>query len=211
MKADPFNEVVTSKEELRALLGAPGELAINKVISYLDKHCLDFIAKAPLLFLATSDAQGNCDVSPRGDQPGFVLVLDDKRLVIPERPGNKRFDSLGNILENPRVGLLFIIPGLEETLRINGRASIIKDKNLLQRLEAHGKPPLVGVGVAVDECFIHCAKSFKRANLWEPATWLGKEQLPKAATMLADHARQLALTEDQIARTLKESYENRLY
>lgn len=125
-----FN-TIKSEEELRAILGYPSELVKNKAIDALDEHCRQFIAKSPLLIMATSDAEGLCDVSPRGDAPGFVLVLDDNHLVIPERPGNRRMDSLRNILSNPNAGLIFLIPGLEETLRVNGRAYIVRDEELL--------------------------------------------------------------------------------
>jgi PPOX class probable FMN-dependent enzyme len=211
MKNDKFDEAITSKEELRALLGVPSELVNNKVIPTIDRHCQKFISMSPLVLVGTSNSFGCCDVSPRGDTAGFVLVLDDKRLVIPERPGNKRFDTLCNIIDNPNVGLIFIIPGLEETLRINGKAKIIKDRFVMERLESHGKLPAVGIGVEVEECFIHCAKAFKRAHLWDPAFWPGKDVLPRASVILAEHAKKLKLTEEQVSIALQNSYENRLY
>ncbi|WP_247232578.1 MSMEG_1061 family FMN-dependent PPOX-type flavoprotein [Telluribacter sp. SYSU D00476] len=211
MKADKFEDVIASREELHSLLGVPSETVRNKVIHFIDKHCQEFISKSPMLFVATSDSSGHCDVSPRGDKAGFVLVLDEKRLVIPERPGNKRFDTLGNIIDNPQVGLIFIIPGLEETLRINGRAKVIKDKGIMELLESNGNIPTVGIGIDVEECYIHCAKSFKRSLLWDPFNWLEKDLLPKPASILAAHIKDPKLTEAQIAMGLKESYEKRLY
>ncbi|GGD81139.1 pyridoxamine 5'-phosphate oxidase family protein [Paenibacillus nasutitermitis] len=211
MKHHVFNQVVESEEELRSLYGYPGELVNNKTIAFMDHHCREFIAKSPLLFMATSDSSGACDVSPRGDAEGFVYVLDDKHLVIPERPGNRRFDSLRNLMENPQVGLIFIIPGLEETLRINGQASIVKDQEIMKHMEAHGKVPMIGIGVEVEECFIHCAKAFKRSHLWESDYWPAKEALPKPAAILAEHTKKLGVSEDEISLALKESYEKRLY
>jgi len=206
-----FQHIIDSEQQLRELCGYPNEVVQNKSITAIDHHCRDFIARSPLIFVATSDSSGNCDVSPRGDAEGFVLVVDDKHLVIPERPGNRRFDSLRNLISNPRVGLIFIIPGLEETLRINGRASIIKDPLLLNQMEAHGKTPILGIGVEVEECYIHCAKAFKRSHLWDNQYWPPKENLPKPAAIIAEHAKQLGVSVDEVAKGLKESYEKRLY
>lgn len=211
MKHNVFKQVVESEEELRSLFGYPSELVNNKIITFIDHHCRDYIAKSPMMFIATSDSLGSCDVSPRGDSEGFVHILDDKHLVIPERPGNRRFDSLKNIIENPRVGLIFIIPGLEETLRVNGYASIVKDEEILKPMEAHGKVPVLGIGVEVEECFIHCAKAFKRSHLWDSDYWPAKASLPKPSVILADHTRKLGISQEDIAKSLKESYEQRLY
>ncbi|GAB6988781.1 pyridoxamine 5'-phosphate oxidase family protein [Paenibacillus pini] len=211
MTREIFNDVIRSEEELRALFSAPSELVNNKLIQYLDKHCRDFISKAPLIFIATSDSSGHCDVSPRGDEAGFVLVLDDKHLVIPERPGNRRFDSLRNIVENPQIGLIFIIPGLEETLRINGHACIIKDKEIMTMMDTQGKTPVIGIAVEVEECFIHCAKAFKRSHLWNEQYWPLKESLPRAALIISEHANKLGKSEEEVASSLQESYEKRLY
>ncbi|EJF09185.1 MULTISPECIES: pyridoxamine 5'-phosphate oxidase family protein [Pontibacter] len=209
--SNQFSEIISTVEDLQALLGTPSDLVNNKSIDYLDSHCRDFISKASMLFVSTSDAAGNCDVSPRGDAAGFVLALDEKRLVIPERPGNKRCDTLRNILENPKVGLIFIIPGLEETLRVNGKACIIKDEIILTQLAAQGKVPVVGIGVEVEECYIHCAKAFKRSSLWQPEQWPAQETLPRPAAILADHIKKPDYSEEHIKTVLKESYEKRLY
>lgn len=211
MNSKPFKEVIDSEEELRSMYGNPSELVNNKTITFIDHHCRDYIAKSPLLFMATSDWMGNCDVSPRGDAAGFVYVLDDNHLVIPERPGNRRFDSLRNIISNPQVGLIFIIPGLEETLRINGQAKIIKDTEIMAQMEAHGKLPKLGIAVEVEECYMHCAKAFKRSHLWDQTYWPLKEQLPKPAAIIAEHAKKLGLNQDDVSKSLKDSYENRLY
>ena len=161
--------------------------------------------------ISTSDNLGFCDVSPRGDMPGFVRVLDNKHLIIPERPGNKRIDSMRNILLNPKVGLLFFIPGLGETLRVNGKACLVKDDELLEKMAVKGQKPIVGIGVEVEECFIHCAKAFKRSKLWEPSSWANKETLPSAAKILFEHAKIPNSSVDIIAERLQESYTKRLY
>jgi len=207
----PFRDAITSEEELRTLVGKPSELAIRKEIAYLDAHCRAFIARSPFVLIATSGASGRADVSPKGDPPGFVQVLDEHRLVIPDRPGNRRLDGMRNLLENPHVGLLFLIPGLEETLRINGRAWIIRDEEVLARCAVMGKRPTLGLAVYAEECFIHCAKAFKRAQLWQPDQWPDRAGLASPAEMLVDHARPKDMTVPQMDRHLQESYSKNLY
>lgn len=206
-----FDHVVSSEAELRELLGSPAGIAVHKVVQRLDAHCREFIARSPLLLLATASASGECDVSPRGDAPGFVRVLDERRLVIPERMGNRRVDSLLNILANPRAGLLFLIPGLRETLRINGRASVLRDPSLLREMEANGKVPQVAIGVEVEECYLHCGKALIRSRLWDPGSWPEAGSLPSPARIFADHAGALCLSSDEVEERLKESYTKRLY
>ncbi|MEF3308405.1 pyridoxamine 5'-phosphate oxidase family protein [Paenibacillus sp. GYB004] len=204
-----YTRIVSSEEELRSIIGFPSELVDRKVIASIDSHCRDFISRSPFLVLSTSDASGCCDVSPRGDAPGFVQVLDDKRLIIPERPGNRRIDSMRNLLSNPRAGLIFFIPGMGETLRINGRACIIRDEDLLEPMAVNGKRPLLGIAVEAEECFLHCAKAMKRSRLWEPESWSGL--LPSASKILADHAKLPGVTAAQIEERLREGYAQRLY
>lgn len=206
-----YKKVINTTDELSGFFGSPSELVRNKVINYLDSHCLDFISRSPFLVISTSDRYGNCDVSPRGDYPGFVKVIDEKRFLIPERPGNKRMDSLYNILSNPHAGLLFLIPGLEETLRINGKASLIQDEDLLAEMSVKGRQPLVAIAIEVEECFIHCAKAFKRSELWQPSSWPPAASLPSAAKILSSHAKTANLTIDEVEARLKESYTERLY
>jgi uncharacterized protein len=206
-----FKNAITTIEELRALVGSPTEFAQRKVVNSLDKHIRHFIELSPFLVMSTSNKNGNCDVSPRGDAPGFVMVLNEKQLVIPERPGNKRVDSMINIIENPQVGLLFFIPGLGETLRVNGKACLIQDEGLLEKMAVNGKKPLVAIGVDVEECFIHCAKAFIRSGLWNSEGWAKKETLPRAAKILADHYQIEGTTESDVEKRLQEGYKERLY
>ncbi|WP_226579677.1 pyridoxamine 5'-phosphate oxidase family protein [Halobacillus litoralis] len=203
--------IVKDEEELRKIIGHPSELVNNKVINDLDQNCVTFIQQSPFLTLATSDQNGCTDVSPRGDYPGFVHVLDQNHIIIPERPGNKRLDSLTNILTNSGVGIIFFIPGMGETLRINGNASIVTDEELLEPMSFRGNMPLVGIVVEVKECFIHCAKALKRSKLWEPSSWKRKEELPSAAKMIAEHAGLPNLNEEQVEKRLQKSYKDRLY
>ncbi|WP_223588889.1 pyridoxamine 5'-phosphate oxidase family protein [Neobacillus bataviensis] len=202
---------IKTEDELRSLIGEPSELVRKKVISHLDDHCKDFISRSPFLVISTSDASGYCDVSPRGDMPGFVLVLDEKHIIIPERPGNKKIDTMRNILSNPKAGLLFLIPGLGETLRVNGKASLVKDDILLDRMAHRGKKPLVGICIEVEECFIHCAKAMKRSGIWEPETWSDKDSLPNAAKILLDHTKLPDMTEKDLDKLLQEDYLTELY
>jgi len=169
MADDPHR--ITTVEQLRALTGELNPVTPMKIGAALDESGRAFIARSPFLVLATADAAGRADVSPKGDQPGFVAVEDAGTLLIPDRSGNRLVFSLQNILENPHVGVLFLVPGTGETLRVNGRASLTRDPVILARLAARGKPALLAIRVEIEECFFHCAKAFLRASLWQPATW----------------------------------------
>ncbi len=207
-------EIISSKEEFeefRLFIGKPSERAANKVISFIDQHCRSFISMSPFMTLATSNSEGKCDVSPRGDFPGFVSVLDEHHLFIPERPGNRRMDSAENIITNPNIGLIFFIPGLGETLRINGKAYISRDPELLEKNSVNGRAPLFGILVEVEECYIHCAKAFIRSKLWDPDSWVAEENLPAVPQMLLEHSKTPNVTADQVAKELMEGYKNRLY
>lgn len=179
---------IDSEQELRALHAAPSELVKRKCVDRLDRHCRDFIALSPFLVLGTADAKGQADVSPRGDPPGFVKVLDDKTLLIPERPGNNLLDSLSNIVANPEVGLLFLIPGFDETLRVNGTAALAREPEALAALAVDGKAPKLAIRVTVREAYLHCARSFRRAKLWDPAARVPRDRLPSLARMVMDMA-----------------------
>jgi PPOX class probable FMN-dependent enzyme len=206
MVARTFSQVITSLDQLLEVIPEPNELAIRKQISVLDEHCRSFIARSPFLFLATSNAQGDCDVSPKGDAPGFVQVLDDRTLVIPDRPGNNRLDSLENILENPHAAALFIIPGADWTLRVNGRAAIIRDPDILERSAVTGKRPALGVGIEVEEAFLHCPKCILRSDLWDITTWQHKDDLP-FAQIARDHVKLENVPIEVVQRALDKAHE----
>ena len=185
---DRRDACIRSEDELRALHAPTSDLVKKKCVDRLDKHCRDFIALSPFLVLGTADAEGHADVSPRGDPPGFVKVLDDKTLLIPDRPGNNLLDSLSNIVANPEVGLLFLIPGFDETLRVNGSAALVRDPALLAPLAVEGKAVKVAIRVSVREVYLHCARSFRRARLWDPAARVPRKTLPSLATMVMEMA-----------------------
>jgi PPOX class probable FMN-dependent enzyme len=184
-----FTDVVRSEEDLRAVLGYPAPRAVNKEIHALDAHCRALIASSPFVLVASCNAQGAVDVSPKGDPAGFVHVLDDHTLAIPDRPGNRRADTFVNLLENPGVGLIFLIPGKLETLRVNGRGMIVRDAQLLERMAVGGKPPRLALVVTVEQAFIHCAKCMLRSGLWQPDSWPALDSLPSQAQCLVDHAK----------------------
>ncbi len=206
-----FTDCVTSEEALRALVGEPRELVIKKQLPALDRHCRAFIALSPFVLVGTANGRGECDVSPRGDAPGFVLVLDDHTLVIPDRPGNRRIDSLRNIVAHGAVGLLFMIPGVGETLRINGQACIVRDADILARLEAGGKTPDLAIAVEIAEAFLQCPKALKRSRLWDAATWPERGALPSLAQMLHDQVPMPDVTVESLDAAFEESYRERLY
>jgi hypothetical protein len=161
--------------------------------------------------VGTFDANGACDVSPRGDAPGFVAVLDEKTLAIPERLGNRRLDSLLNVLETGAVGLLFLVPGFEETLRVNGRALVVRDADVLERTAVRGKPPAVAIGVEVEECFLHCAKAFKRSGLWEAGRRPERSALPSLGRIFRDQGAVPGASAEDLEGRIEESYAKRLY
>jgi PPOX class probable FMN-dependent enzyme len=184
-----FAEPVTSLETLRALIGTPGELVIKKELPQLDDHMRQFIAHSPFLIMSTHGEDGKCDASPRGDAAGFVQVIDERTLLIPDRRGNKRIDSLQNILATGRIGLIFLIPGVGETLRINGRAQVIQDEAWLAPHTAQGQRPLVGIAVEAEECYLQCAKAIMRSKLWEQHSPPDQKQLASFAQMLVDQTK----------------------
>jgi len=172
--------VIRDEESLRKLLGEPSELVNAKVSDRLNEVTRRFVDRSPFVLLATAAADGSCDVSPRGDPPGFVRVLDERTLLIPERPGNRLADSLRNILVNPHVGLLFVIPGVGDTLRANGRATLVTDPELLEPSAVEGKTPKLGILVEVDQVFTHCSKAFIRSQLWDPDQFVDRAELPSS-------------------------------
>ena len=167
--SDPHR--ITSAGQLRELIGRPGDLVPHKLWKELDESCQDFIKRSPFLLLATADHEGNQDVSPKGDGPGFVVVEDQHTLLIPDRSGNKLIFGLTNIIENGHVGVIFLLPGTPETLRVNGIAELTNDPEVLERLSARGKPAVVAIRLHIKEVFYHCAKAFIRSDLWNPDSW----------------------------------------
>jgi uncharacterized protein len=204
-----FSDVVASPEDVVSLYGSPIEAVVNKIIGGLDGHCRDFIALAPFVLIGTADQAGSCDVSPKGGPPGFVKVLDERRLAIPDAPGNKLVYSLRNIVVSGRAGLLFLIPGMEETLRVNGRACLTRDPAVLQLLTDDGKPPKVAIGIEVEEAFLHCAKAFKRSALWRPEEWPETDGLARAAQIWRDHMA-LDMTTQDVQEFVDDDYANNL-
>jgi len=208
---DMFGHVIRSETELRELIGTPTPRSLLKEQKRLDEHSRRFIAHSPLLLMATAGRDGRCDVSPKGDLPGFVVVLDDDHLIIPDRPGNKRLDGMSNLLANPHIGLLFLVPGREETLRVNGRACITRDPDILERCTVQGKTPGLAIGVEVEQCFLHCAKAFRRAHLWAAEHWPGPDTLPSFACMLFDQIKPEGVTLRDYERDIEEGNRQRLY
>lgn len=200
---------ITDATTLRAHFGPVSALAENKQLDYLDRHCQAFIAISPFLVLATTDGQGGVDASPRGDAPGFVKIIDQHTLLLPDRPGNRRVDSLRNIVAHPGVGLLFFVPGIEETVRINGNARVITDADLLAQVPAENKIPATGVLVAVTEAFYQCAKALIRSKLWDPSTKIDRKTFPSLGQIIADQVKGIdAKTADT---NIADSYRTRLY
>jgi len=202
---------VTSEADLAALYPQPRPLVIAKAIDHLDVHCRAFLALSPFMTLGTQSADGGGDVSPRGDRPGFALVFDDKTLALPDRPGNNRLDSLRNIVANPAVGLLFFIPGFEDTLRVNGRARISTDPDLLARMAVDDKPPRSAIVVSLGEAYLHCAKSIKRARLWEPDAQIPRDRLPSLAQMVIDQTKSPSAEAAALQERLDLVYATTLY
>lgn len=177
----------TQEQDLRELYGPALPLSLAKQIDHVDHNCRRFIELSPFLHIATSDGS-RLDVSPKGDRPGFVHVLDDGALLIPDWPGNNRIDGLINILRHEYAALIFMIPNVKETLRINGRASIHDDQPWLELCTHQGKLPITVIKIDVEEVFLHCSKAFMRAKLWQPETWPARTELPTAGAMIKDHA-----------------------
>lgn len=205
---------IEEKSTLRAKMGEVGELAAGKTLKRIDKYARIYIERSPFLCIGTADENGNADVSPRGDPPGFVRIVDDKTIIIPDRPGNNRVDTMANIIANPQVGILFLIPGIDDTLRVNGKASIIDDPAELAPCAINGRPPKIGIKVKVDEVFFHCAKAFRRSRLWDQASHEDRKFLPGLAHMVMEQARACEVDEaesDKVEAEIQEEYKTGLY
>ena len=187
---------ITDETRLRTLHHEPMSRATDKVLRTLDKHCLRILSLSPFCVVATQ-GPGGADISPRGDPPGFVRVLDGRTLLLPDRVGNNRLDAMTNLLVNPRIGLLFLVPGMNETLRINGTARITDDARLLAPSAIDGRPPKVGLVIAIEEAFLHCAKALIRSSLWDETKHIDRAMLPSYAEMLLDHVKGLTQEENE--------------
>ncbi len=202
------SHAISTVAELRAVIGKEVPGLSEKNVDHLNDFALDYLAKAPFLVMATSDANGNLDASPKGDGPGFVEVEDERTLVIPDRPGNKLAYGHLNILDNPRIGLIFMIPGTPETFRVNGDAELTADPELLERLAARGKPATLAVRVHVKEAFFHCAKAFMRSGLWQPDSWPDRHKVSFGEMYAAQ--RRGELTAEQVDAAVEADYEANL-
>lgn len=176
-----FREIIKTEEELRAVMGNPSALVTRKELNELDSHAREFIGRSPFLLIGTTGADGRIDMSPKGDPPGFVHVLDERTLAIPDRLGNRRADTFSNLVVNNQIGLIFLIPGKQETLRVSGRAIIVRDLSIREEMVVGGKLPEFAIVVEVDQMFFHCAKCMIRSNLWKPDRWPALAGLPSLA------------------------------
>ncbi|SMH57732.1 pyridoxamine 5'-phosphate oxidase family protein [Mesorhizobium australicum] len=203
-------QFITSREELRSVYKPASEGSLRKELKALDSHAASFIGRSPFVLIGTTDGKGHADVTPKGDRPGFVAVLDSRTIAIPDRPGNNRLDTLENLLEEPAIGLLFLIPGMDETLRINGKAKITADDSLRARFEVDGKLPQAVIVVTVEATYMHCAKAFMRSQLWHPESWPDRKSLPTLGQILKD---QLALDQSAEAMDLwlDDAYANSMW
>lgn len=204
---------IKREEELGRLYPATHDLALQKFQQELGSHAQAFIRRSPFLCLGTQDRNGRADVSPRGDPPGFVRILDSSTLAIPDRPGNNRLDSLSNIIENPAVGLLFMIPGFDDTLRVNGSAHIVNDPALLKSMQVNDRLPTLAIVVQVREVFLHCAKALRRAHIWDPAHHQDRSQMPSLIKMILDETTGAPGEEEmrEIDAGLEEDYKQTMY
>ena len=202
---------LASAAELRPLYNGPSALVRAKQIDRIDAHCRSFIARSPLVMIGSTHPERGADVSPRGDAPGFVQVLDEHHLAIPDRPGNNRLDTLENLLANPAVGLFFLVPGVEETLRVNGTARLSRSQPLLDIMPVDGKVPKLAIVVTVSEAFLHCAKALKRARLWADDYRIDRRQLPTLGRMIVEQARPVGLTAEEADARIEADYRTNLY
>lgn len=206
--------LIKDEEDLRSLFPATHIIAAEKCQNRLDKHTIDFVARSPFLCIGTQSPDGSADVSPRGDPCGFVKVLDDKTLLIPDRPGNYRLDTQSNILANPAVGLLFMVPGFDDTLRVNGTAKITRDPDILALMAVKERMPLTAIVVSIDEVFLHCAKAFRRSKLWDPSQHQDRSEMPSLINIILDQTTGAPNDPDEMKKLdagLEDSYQKTMY
>ena len=200
---------VKSLDELYAVNGVPHDSIVNKHTAYLTPLLEQFITSAPFFLIATADGEGNCDVSPKGDPAGSVKIIDRRTIAIPDRPGNRRVDGHRNVLENPHIGLIFIIPNVDETVRVNGRAFITADPELVASMEMQGKAPKLAIIVEIDEVYMHCARAFLRSSLWSPENWPDPDTIPTLSAIWSEQKELPPPDESQGKR--QEGYRSVLY
>ena len=206
----PFKDVIQSEEEFREIMGSPGPRVLAKSTYHIDPHSKAFIEKSPFLLLSSIGEDGQATVSPKGDPNGFVQVLDDHTLIIPERPGNKRAETFQNILHNPNVGLIFMVPGKGETLRISGQARIVSDESLRKRFVINGKVPLFVIGIDVGEIYFHCAKAITRSKLWKTESWPDVSGLASLGQIMVDNGK-LTDSKESMEEIVANDARDRLY
>ena len=201
--------MIADLETLRTHMGRVSDMADRKVLPRLDAHCRHFIALSPFLVLASSDARGGVDASPRGDPPGFVRVLDDSTLLLPDRPGNNRVDSFQNILTAPGVGMIFFVPGIDETLRVNGTARLLDESEALEPSTVAGRTPRTGLVITIQEAFFHCAKALRRSKLWDPAVQVERSSFPTLGRIIADQV--AGFTPEVADARIETAYREKMY
>ena len=200
---------VSTIEQVYQINGEPSDLILQKHTSYMTPLLEEFIMSAPFFMIATSDAGGNVDVSPKGDPKSSVRILDERTIVIPDRPGNRHVDGHRNLLANPHIGLIFVVPNVEETVRVNGRAFLTDDSELLESMQIQGKTPKLATVVEIDEVYVHCSRSFLRAGLWKTETWPDPDTIPTIGAMIAEQKGWEPPDESQGKR--QEEYRKQLY
>jgi uncharacterized protein len=208
---DSQAQTIDSEPQLRGLYQEPMELALLKQLDCLDEHCRNFLAHSPFAVIASTRPGRGTDVSPRGDAPGFARVLDANTIAIPDRPGNNRLDTMSNIVADAEVGLLFFIPGIDETLRVNGTARLTRDPELLAAAAVNGREPRMIVLVTVREAFLHCGKALKRSRLWHDDYRVEKKNFPSLGRMIVEQTKPKAITVEQADAVVEEGYVNGLY
>lgn len=202
-------EDIADLEALRAHFGTMTAIAAHKTMPRLDRHSRAFISLSPFLVLATADGDGGVDASPRGDAPGFVAMRNDTTLIIPDRPGNRRVDSFSNVVRQPGIGMIFFVPGFNETLRVNGTGRVITDDTLLAPLEAQGKVPATGLLVSIAEVFFHCGKALIRSKLWDPSRHIARDSFPSFGRIVADQT--AVMSAEAAEQFVATSYREKLY
>jgi PPOX class probable FMN-dependent enzyme len=205
-----MTDLIASPDELEAAYRRPAQRSLDKEVDHLDEHCRDYIAHAPFMVLSTSDRDGRCDGSPKGGPPGFVTVLDDHHLAVPDMAGNNRLDSMRNIVDQPGVALLFLVPGVDETLRVNGKAAISTAPEVLEQCRVNDVAPNVAIVVTVETAYIHCAKALRRGGVWQPELWPDVSDMATPACMLRDHI-DLEATVEETAAFLESAYQQTMW